>query len=288
MEKLKKFFQELFIPHEKNNYKGKALQLDFLTLYLIFAFFISIFFKKYNINILGFATDITINKLFELTNKERQKYHLPSLNYNEKLAQAAYLKAQDMFNKNYWAHFAPDGTTPWEFILKSGYNYEYAGENLAKNFLFSDDVIAAWMRSPTHKKNILKEEYTDVGFAVVNGILNGEETTLVVQMFGKPSSSSIVANTNNNQENLLNQKILNEEKRPIVLAETAKKNNNYSNIIFNTNFVFFVFLLIALMIDIYFIAKLEIVRISGKTLAHFIFILFIIISFIIISKGSII
>lgn len=288
MEKLKNFFQELFIPHEKNNYKGKALQLDFLTLYLVFAFFISIFFKKYNINVLGFATDINVNKLFELTNKERQKYHLPSLNYSDKLAQAAYLKAQDMFNKNYWAHFAPDGTTPWEFILKSGYNYEYAGENLAKNFLFSDGVISAWMNSPTHKQNILKKEYTDVGFAVVNGVLNGEETTLVVQMFGKPNSSPLAIKTNNKQENLQNQKILKEEKKPIVLAETTKKNNNYDNIIFNTNFAFFIFLLIALMIDIYFVAKLEIVRISGKNLAHFIFILFILISFIIISKGAII
>lgn len=40
------------------------------------------------------------------------------------------------------------------------------------------------MNSETHKANIVKSGYKEVGFAVVNGVLNGEETTLVVQMFG--------------------------------------------------------------------------------------------------------
>ena len=40
------------------------------------------------------------------------------------------------------------------------------------------------MASPTHMENVMRKDYKDIGFAVVNGVLAGEETTLVVQMFG--------------------------------------------------------------------------------------------------------
>jgi len=90
-----------------------------------------------------------------------------------------------MFAKDFWAHIAPDGTTPWKFILDSGYKYLYAGENLAKDFQTSDDVVAAWMASKMgHRENILNTHYNEIGVAVVNGTLGGFQTTLVVQMFG--------------------------------------------------------------------------------------------------------
>ncbi|GAB4219214.1 MAG: hypothetical protein Fur009_4250 [Candidatus Microgenomates bacterium] len=299
MEKLKNFFYHLFIPNEKNNFKAKSLHIDFLSVYLIIAVVLTFSFKKLNLtNVLGFATDITIEKLFQLTNQERQKKGLNLLNYNEKLSQAAYQKAQDMFAKNYWAHFSPDGKTPWEFILNSDYQYEYAGENLAKNFLFSDGVVSAWMNSPSHRDNILKKEYTDVGFAIVNGILNGEETTLVVQMFGTPLSNSLVLQNNQNHQTNFklefnnNSKTIPQEKsenKPIVLSEKTKKNYfNLPKIVFNTETVFFIFLILSLLIDIYFAEKLQIVRFESKNLAHFIFIIFILIGLIIISKGAII
>lgn len=299
MEKLKNLFYHLFIPNEKNNYKAKSLHTDFLFIYLFFALILTFTFKKVNFtNVLGFATDITVEKLYELTNKERQKYGLSSLNYNEKLSKAAYEKAQDMFSKNYWAHFSPDGKTPWEFIIKNGYQYEYAGENLAKNFLFSNGVVSAWMNSPSHRENILKKEYTDVGFAVVNGILNGEETTLVVQMFASPLSSFNISKNINNQEiKTTNQKnennnnlvLENKNQKSAVLAQTNnKKYFNYLNITFNTEIVFFIFLILAIISDIYFAEKFGIIRLESKNLAHFIFIFFILIGLIIISKGAII
>jgi len=88
-----------------------------------------------------------------------------------------------MITNNYWVHYAPDGTTPWLFIVSSGYQYKTAGENLAKGFDTSSGVVAGWMESPTHKANVLGD-YTDVGFAVTNGILMGSETTLIVAMYG--------------------------------------------------------------------------------------------------------
>jgi hypothetical protein len=98
-----------------------------------------------------------------------------------------------MFSNNYWAHFSPQGKSPWDFIVGAGYTYTLAGENLAKNFNDSVGVVDAWMNSPSHRENLLKPGYKEIGFAVVNGTLNGEETTLVVQMFGATTKTDLVA-----------------------------------------------------------------------------------------------
>lgn len=263
----------------------------------------SVVFKRIGLNnVLGFATDISVDKLYQLTNQEREKNSLPDLTYNDKLSTAAYNKAQDMFAKNYWAHFGPDGRTPWDFILNSGYRYEYAGENLAKNFLFSDGVVSAWMNSQSHRENILKPNYTEVGFAIVNGTLNGEQTTLVVQMFGKPNSSPLAQQPTQRQpEIVINKEVQAEEvplavkptevidQKQLVLAKNTQKSSlTYPAFTFNINVIFFSFLLLALFLDFYFAAKFRVIRVSGKNLAHFIFIFFIFAGLLIITKGAII
>ncbi len=302
MEKVKNFFHHLFIPAEHNNFRAKSLHTDFLMIYLVMAFFMSVVFKKIGLNnVLGFATDISVDKLYQLTNQERQKDGLSTLTYNDKLSAAAYSKAQDMFTKNYWAHFAPDGKTPWDFILGSGYRYEYAGENLAKNFLFSDGVVSAWMNSPSHRDNILKPNYTEVGYAIVNGTLNGEQTTLVVQMFGKPISSPIAEQPKTAPEIVINKEVKAEEiplpvktaqvpgQKQLAPAKNTQKNAlTYPAFTFNVNVVFFSFLLLALFLDFYFAAKFHVIRVGGKNLAHFIFIFFIFIGLLIVSRGAII
>lgn len=177
----------LFTPHHSNNQRPKTLHPSFLIFYIIFFLLLEInlgLVQKIRPDILGIATNITIERLYALTNQKRGEAGLPQLILNKELSQAANLKAQDMFSKDYWAHNSPSGGTPWEFILAAGYRYFYAGENLAKDFNDSDGVVSAWINSSSHKENILKSEYRDIGFAVVNGKLNGQETTLVVQMFG--------------------------------------------------------------------------------------------------------
>jgi hypothetical protein len=54
-------------------------------------------------------------------------------------------------------------------------------------------MVEAWMASPTHKANIVNPRYSDIGIAVINGNLEGFETTLVVQMFGAPRASEALA-----------------------------------------------------------------------------------------------
>ena len=86
----------------------------------------------------------------------RDEAGLDSLRLNPTLTAAAKRKAEHMFAENYWAHISPTGVEPWYFILDSGYDYSYAGENLAKNFNTSKEVVAAWYQSPTHRDNSAK------------------------------------------------------------------------------------------------------------------------------------
>ena len=130
-----------------------------------------------------------------MVNQKRLDNGLSPLTLNGKLSGAAYGKARHMFDNNYWAHFAPDGTSPWNFIVNSGYNYVYAGENLAKGFVNANDAVDAWMNSPTHRDNILSSQYRDVGFAIVEGTLQGEETVLIVEFFGQEKNPFLASST---------------------------------------------------------------------------------------------
>lgn len=130
------------------------------------------------------APSVDEQTLVELTNTERTFRGLSALRFNPRLSQAAEAKAADMLANGYFEHISPSGKTPWVFIEGVGYNYVKAGENLAIDFTTVTGPVPAWMDSPTHKANILKPDYEEIGIAEVKGIFKGRETTIVVQMFG--------------------------------------------------------------------------------------------------------
>ena len=191
---MREMLAHLFTPRGSNNYKAKALQLSslssFLLLIIVGQLLITVVGRAVP-GVLGIASSISAADLVNLTNAKRAELGLPTLSVNQALANAASLKASDMMAKNYWSHTSPDGTTPWYFFGASGYSYLYAGENLARDFMDSGSVVSAWMNSPTHKANIVSPRYHDIGIAVVSGNFMGQETTLVVQMFGTPASAQV-------------------------------------------------------------------------------------------------
>ena len=182
------------VPHKGNQFRPHMVRWYGLTVLLVLVTF-SLFNSNLSASgsILGVKAPITPVELLNDTNHQRYQYNRPGLTYNNALSKAAFLKAQSMFDQQYWAHIAPDGTTPWHWFAKVNYNYAYAGENLAKNFASADAAIAAWMASPEHRSNILSQNYTDVGFAVVDGRLNGRVTTLIVALYGEPADAPQVA-----------------------------------------------------------------------------------------------
>ncbi len=178
-----------FIPHPETHKKAHLISIPALVTYVILFLVLQLSFSyanKFNPGILGINSSITVDEVVSKTNEERAKAGLPPLRKNDQLSQAALAKARNMFEENYWAHYSPSGKDPWGFIQGAGYRFSFAGENLARNFYNTPDVMAAWMASPTHKKNIMHEQYQDIGIGILEGTLNGEPTLLVVQEFGRP------------------------------------------------------------------------------------------------------
>lgn len=184
---MRRVTKHYFIPQEQNNFRSKLLHHSSLIVLILFLFFTSIsanIVHRQKPEILGVAYSINQQELLDYTNQARKDNGLEPLTLNPELISAANGKAQHMFANNYWAHFAPDGTSPWQFIRDSGYRYVFAGENLAKGFTDSKSVVDAWMNSPSHRDNLLSDKYKEIGFSVSEGKIDGVETVLVVQMFG--------------------------------------------------------------------------------------------------------
>lgn len=251
-----------FIPHQKNNHRAKLLHNISLFVLIVavgLTSTLAVVIHKTHPEVLGISYQVSDVELLNLTNYERAQVGQPPLTLNTQLTEAAKKKSAHMFANNYWAHFAPDGTSPWDFIRGEGYNYTYAGENLAKGFTTSYDAVKAWMKSPTHKANILSPNYREVGFAVAEGRLQGEDTVLIVQEFGAREGIGEVQGSNNlplPEVNQASQKIV---AVPAININTVAK---------TLTFLLLAALLVALVLDFIIIEKKKIPRSVGNNLDH--------------------
>lgn len=114
----------------------------------------------------------TTTAILALTNRDR----VTPLTESSLLMKAAQYRAE-FFCDNEFSHYA-GGLTPWNFFNAVGYDYRFAGENLAKDYAVPEQVEAAWLRSPKHRENIVNENYTEIGVGWACGI--------TVVLFGKP------------------------------------------------------------------------------------------------------
>lgn len=105
-------------------------------------------------------------------NTERAAYGLAPLKYDQKLTDAAMIRAAEA--TVVWSHTRPDGS-----MMKTVCDTA-KGENLAYGQKDSEAVINAWMVSRGHKTNMLRGRYTKIGVAAleVNGVIYW------VQLFG--------------------------------------------------------------------------------------------------------
>lgn len=293
-----------FIPHRKHKTRARLLSHGALISYslvlIIFAALIR-FIPVFAPGVLGYASNIEVSELLRYTNERRAKVGLKPLSLNGDLSDAAYKKANDMFQVGYWAHVSPQGPKPWDFILTEGYDYIYAGENLAKNFSNSEDVVDAWYESPTHRENLLNPNYDDIGFAVVDGVLDGYETTIVVQMFGRLREPVQLASANEISEGFPNtqvevsqpEEVMMEERvegevaqevelanlqAPEQAAEEEKAFVDVRAVTQSITILFGGFITTLLGIDIWYSKKHGIFKLTGHTLAHLAFFLIVIAS----------
>lgn len=280
-----------FLPRESNNYRAKLLHHNILFLFIAFIFISSFLLEIIKVNfpsVLGIQTNITVDQLLMLTNEKRAELGLSPLTLNPQLSNAAALKAEDMLGKDYWAHNSPDGKTPWVFIKGAGYDYAYAGENLARGFNSAEDVVNAWMASPKHRENLLFKNYSDVGFSVATGKLKGEDTVLIVQEFGDQGRRPIASSDQLEQPLATSSSTRNVV--PMVFAGTnldKKPILNSLSFPLNLDRVLLALFIFVLTLDMIVVERKRIIRLVGHNTDHILFLVLIVLLVAIFSKGVI-
>lgn len=241
---MRKRLKNHFIPHEGNDYKPHFVRERNLIGIAVLA--VAIFGLAFSIKSLitknpDLLSAVITGVLVDLTNSSRLSQNINPLTFSPTLALAAQLKANDMAEKIYFAHTSPEGKTPWYWFTVGGYHFLYAGENLAVNFVDSEDVVLAWMNSAGHRANILNDKFTEIGIAIAPGKYNGQDSIYVVQLFGQPVPQDKVAPVTVVKEESPSIPILAEEinvsgatastENVLVLAESemfiAVQNNDY-------------------------------------------------------------
>jgi hypothetical protein len=300
-------FLYYFIPHPHHKKRAELLSSKALIIYMLMVLALVLVFRFLPVifpGVLGYASNIKVTDLLKYTNDRRNSAGLSTLVINEKLSVAAKKKAENMFQEDYWAHVSPSGLEPWDFILAQNYDYIYAGENLAKNFSSSKEVVEAWYQSPTHRDNLMNKNYDEIGFGVVNGVLDGYETTLVVQMFGRPRDRNQVT-TKSEEKEIIRQiteeavsdavvfeqhapeqggmpayeLIRQQEVLPIIDVSVASR---------SISILFVMFLIVMLAIDIWYTKTKGVVKFTGHTFLHLTFLVIVLVSiWFVLTPGSV-
>lgn len=108
-----------------------------------------------------------VKRILELTNIERSKAGLPPLTFNPLLATAAQNHSEDMALHDYFSHTGLDGSSPFDRINSTGYQFSAAAENIAAGQSTPESAMASWMNevppNDGHRRNILNPDYRDIG-----------------------------------------------------------------------------------------------------------------------------
>jgi len=100
------------------------------------------------------------------TNQLRFAHGCGQLDVDRELTAASVRQSVYMARTGLFSHVWRDGTT---FVARShaaGYRAP-SGENIAWGYRSADQVMAAWMRSPSHRENILNCSAHSIGTGVV-------------------------------------------------------------------------------------------------------------------------
>lgn len=105
-------------------------------------------------------------EIITLINQYRASNNVSPLQHDPKLTQLAIVKVDDMIRNRYFDHYSPLYQMPWELAGLFNYDFHTFGENLARNFVSAQDVVDAWIASPSHHDNMLKEQYEYIGVGI--------------------------------------------------------------------------------------------------------------------------
>jgi uncharacterized protein YkwD len=111
-----------------------------------------------------------------LINEERAKAGVRPVYANGNLRQAGAAHSYDMVSDGYFEHTSPHGRTFIDRISNTGYmrgaRRWLVGENLVWGTGSQSSphaMVDAWMASPAHRENLLRERFREIGVAATRG-----------------------------------------------------------------------------------------------------------------------
>jgi uncharacterized protein YkwD len=126
-----------------------------------------------------------------LVNLERSKRSLAPLRDSAPLRAAAGRYASQMVAGGFFDHVSPTGSTLRARIAGVGY-FKRTGYVLGENIAIGSGalgapsaIVAAWMASPGHRRNILARAFRDVGIGVASGMAGAGQGATYVADFGR-------------------------------------------------------------------------------------------------------
>ncbi len=121
--------------------------------------------------------------LFSLANNERIENGLSPYKWDEKLNEAAQLKADDMAKNNYLSHYSESYGTPFKMLKEQDIRFMLASENIGINTTITS-AHSAFLDNAFNRFNILNKSYTKMGVGIANSQEYGK---IVVEIFIRES-----------------------------------------------------------------------------------------------------
>lgn len=131
-------------------------------------------------------TDSLNRWLYAEVNRYRKARGLPGLVWHEGAVAIAQAYAVRMAEEDFFGHKAPTGEEVDVRLTRAGIAWTACGENLARNRGYPQPAARAlqgWIRSPSHRANILNPAFTHTGIAAYRG---ADGTYFFVQIFLRP------------------------------------------------------------------------------------------------------
>lgn len=131
------------------------------------------------------SLDTMAREVVYLVNLERLQHKLPPLRVNTKLVADARLQAEQIAQTGVLDHYILAAAYPTPIVRAeaAGYAWNALGENLALGYSDASSAVAAWMRSPGHRANILAHGYVETGVVLAP---DARGRLIFVQTFGAP------------------------------------------------------------------------------------------------------
>lgn len=138
------------------------------------------------VSVRGERSDRDAAEAFRLVNDERARRGMQTLRRRADLDAVAYSHARDLLRMNRLDHTSSDGRQLEHRLARL--NWEWAGENLARNKGFSSpaaEAVKGWIASPRHYENMFRPDYSQAGMAALYDPDSG--FTYFVQIFIIPA-----------------------------------------------------------------------------------------------------